>query len=672
MADLGSLRVKLVADLRKFVAGMKQGIASVKTFSAGVVSGMRRAARAIADFAIRAGRSLAAFASRWLKRAAIAVVAFSAAMVKMAIDVEESENLIRVSFKGMTQSVIDWSEKLQKELGLNANTLRRQAGLLNLLTKSMGLTTEQAFRLSTSITEIAVHVASLRNEGLEVTLEKMRSGLLGMSRPLKDIGINVDENAIGNLLYKEGIDATAGSMTQAQKIMARYILILQAAEEDTGDLARTADDTQNVFRVFMEQVKLLMEQMGGKLLPIINAVAISMRDWLMANREDIVAWFGTMVDNLQGVITFLKVDYRRGFEGTLDVLIALLGAFAQSMVAIWRLTWTKMGEDVLPLLVAGISAGVAKVKGILAAAGRNIAELIMAPITGDPIFTTFTEAIAGKTINLSLELKQVYTELHTRLKQITAETLAWGAAHGKTGEEIKAEQEARLARDKELARINEEIRAKRLVDLQNMLADLKTSLAETKQIQDATTEVVEQTLTKWQSMWEDAAGSIVGSMRTAWADMILQAKSGTEIIAALVQRMARSIIEASFTAFVQPGIMKIFGAIAGRGIGVQRSPATRTAEFFSGGGVVKPVYAATGFVAKGTDTVPAMLTPGEMVLPKELVELLGNSGGSITFNVNAIDAQNTAQWLNNNKRLIAGMIYDTSRGNNPASRRLGN
>ena len=66
-----------------------------------------------------------------------------------------------------------------------------------------------------------------------------------------------------------------------------------------------------------------------------------------------------------------------------------------------------------------------------------------------------------------------------------------------------------------------------------------------------------------------------------------------------------------------------------------------------------------------------MLTPGEMVLPKEIVELLGNKGGGITFNVNAIDAQGTAQWLNNNKRLISGMVYDTNRGNNPAARRLG-
>ncbi len=53
-----------------------------------------------------------------------------------------------------------------------------------------------------------------------------------------------------------------------------------------------------------------------------------------------------------------------------------------------------------------------------------------------------------------------------------------------------------------------------------------------------------------------------------------------------------------------------------------------TASMFSSGGIVpelgqKPQYFASGGLAKGTDTVPAMLTPGEMVLNKSQQEGLG-------------------------------------------------
>lgn len=71
--------------------------------------------------------------------------------------------------------------------------------------------------------------------------------------------------------------------------------------------------------------------------------------------------------------------------------------------------------------------------------------------------------------------------------------------------------------------------------------------------------------------------------------------------------------------------------------------------YFSEGGIVSyydkggPVYAANGFVPRGTDTVPAMLTPGEMVLTKgqqsELFNLLsgrnqGSDKGSVVVNIN--------------------------------------
>lgn len=671
MADLGTLRVTLVANLRKFTAQMQTAVGQVKRFAAGVVSGMRRAARAVADFALRAGRSLATFATRWLKRAGIAMLAFAAASIKMAIDVEEAENLIRVSFKEMTQSVIDWSEKLQKELGLNANTLQRQAGLLNLLTKSMGLTTEEAFRLSTSITEVAVHVASLRNVGLEETLEKMRSGLLGMSRPLKDIGINVDENAIKQLLLKEGMQGTVETMTQAQKIMARYVLIMKAAKDDTGDLSRTADDTQNVIRIFWEQVKLLSEELGTELLPTVTVIAIKMRDWLINNREDIVLWFGTAMDKFQAFVAFLRTDWQQGMSGSLEIIALVAKATVDAIVAVFKDGFERIGWDSITWIINGWRRGLSRLRAGAVALGKTIKNGIKGALGFDTGDVVGLEAVEDSLSNVD----KVFLKLSTDIAAAIAKVKVFGATIVKTEEEIAALREKQAARDAELAAQSEAAQAKAVADQLATLEALRASMAgsreQIKKITEDADAAMEVTLTNWQSMWKDAAGSIVGSMRTAWADAILQAKTSTEIIAALVQQMARSIIEASFTAFVQPGISSIFSQIAGTAIGPQRSPATRNAQFFSGGGVVKPVFAANGFSARGTDTVPAMLTPGEMVLPKEIVELLGNQGGGITFNVNAIDAQGTAQWLNNNKRLIAGMVYDTNRGNNPAARRLG-
>jgi hypothetical protein len=44
---------------------------------------------------------------------------------------------------------------------------------------------------------------------------------------------------------------------------------------------------------------------------------------------------------------------------------------------------------------------------------------------------------------------------------------------------------------------------------------------------------------------------------------------------------------------------------------------------FSAGGIVPPKYFASGGFARGTDTVPAMLSPGEFVVSKYGVENFG-------------------------------------------------
>ncbi len=70
------------------------------------------------------------------------------------------------------------------------------------------------------------------------------------------------------------------------------------------------------------------------------------------------------------------------------------------------------------------------------------------------------------------------------------------------------------------------------------------------------------------------------------------------------------------------------GGVAGKGGGqgliAEGAAKLGKALGFAQGGIV-PLYAASGaFVPKGTDTVPAMLTPGELVVPRDMVGELGS------------------------------------------------
>lgn len=68
-----------------------------------------------------------------------------------------------------------------------------------------------------------------------------------------------------------------------------------------------------------------------------------------------------------------------------------------------------------------------------------------------------------------------------------------------------------------------------------------------------------------------------------------------------------------------------------------------------GGMVPKPIYAATGaFVPRGTDTVPAMLTPGELVIPRKDVDRLS------AF-LDTVEARNSSQSSVNLEQILSRM-----------------
>ena len=102
---------------------------------------------------------------------------------------------------------------------------------------------------------------------------------------------------------------------------------------------------------------------------------------------------------------------------------------------------------------------------------------------------------------------------------------------------------------------------------------------------------------------------------------------------------------------------------------------------FAAGGLVSSglLYASRGaFTPRGTDTVPAMLTPGEGVLDRDLTAKLRKTlqvpepspmaSRPININVSAIDAAGTYQFLQKNKRALASMMGNAAQANHPSTR----
>lgn len=192
--------------------------------------------------------------------------------IKAAMDVVESESLFSVSMGNMADSARAWSNDLQNSLGLNAYEVRKNVGLFYNMTTSMGLARDQAYQVSTGLTQLAYDMSSFYNQDPNVMFEKLQSGLSGEVEPLKRLGIIVNETTTQNYAYSHGIAAVGKQLTETQKVMSRYGVIMDQTKNAQGDLARTIMSPANQLRLLQTQLQLASINLGNAFLPIVQIV----------------------------------------------------------------------------------------------------------------------------------------------------------------------------------------------------------------------------------------------------------------------------------------------------------------------------------------------------------------------------------------------------------------
>src|SRR5262245_15772779 len=172
--------------------------------------------------------------------------------------------------------------------------MRKMAGTLFNMNTAIGISRDKAFEMSTTLTKLAADMASFRNIGFEEAMEKIRSGLTGEVRALKDIGILVDDETVKQEAYAMGLAKTSEQLTQQEKVLARYSAIMRQTSNDQGDLARTIESPANQLRLFKTRVEEAATQLGMALMPFITQATHALNDYLVPALKAVTEWIGNL------------------------------------------------------------------------------------------------------------------------------------------------------------------------------------------------------------------------------------------------------------------------------------------------------------------------------------------------------------------------------------------
>ena len=118
-------------------------------------------------------------------------------------------------------------------------------------------------------------------------MQKLRAGLSGQTKPLRDLGLDITQQSLEPLLDELGIERSTKQLSQAEKMIARYIVVLRQASLAHGDFAKTMDSPANQLRIFNAQITAFKRNMGnlwqgllGNILPYVNAIMMVINELL--------------------------------------------------------------------------------------------------------------------------------------------------------------------------------------------------------------------------------------------------------------------------------------------------------------------------------------------------------------------------------------------------------
>jgi hypothetical protein len=255
---IATLKVLLTADDKDFDRGMKSASSHLDELDkkAGITAAQ---IQSLASSMATAGAAMATTFGTAL--------AFA---IKSASDLSEATNKVQVVFGDAAKSIEDFAKSSATNLGLSRAATLDYAGSLGNMFVSMKLTNTGAAELSKGILALAADIASFNNINVTEALDKLKSGLQGEAEPLRAVGVLLSDVAIKAKAAEVGIKGKADALSEAQKVLLRYLVILDQTEKAQGDFARTSTGMANSARILQAQFQDLAAEIGGKFTTATN------------------------------------------------------------------------------------------------------------------------------------------------------------------------------------------------------------------------------------------------------------------------------------------------------------------------------------------------------------------------------------------------------------------
>ncbi|WP_052761964.1 phage tail tape measure protein [Aurantiacibacter luteus] len=309
---LERLAVELLFDDSQFITG--------STNAQRKLGALRTAMTDLGESWMRAGRNMTLGVTAPL-------TAFGLLSARAASDAKELQSAFDTTFGSLAPMMNRWAQQTGDAMGRATQDMQEMANTFGIFFNQAAPTRAAAAEMSQAFSVLAQDLASFYNVDPGEALAKLRSGLSGESEPLRDFGVFLTEAGVRAKGLEMGLGGLSGELSEQEKILARYQLILEATGNAQGDVARTSGSTANQARAFGAAMDELQVAIGTRLLPVLTP--------LIEGATRLVNAFTILPQGVQTAIVVVG-----GLAAAIGPLMLIMGTLAATVLPLFL---TKFG-----------------------------------------------------------------------------------------------------------------------------------------------------------------------------------------------------------------------------------------------------------------------------------------------------------------------------------------
>lgn len=246
------------------------------------------------------------------------ITAFGKECLSLGSDLAEVQNVVDVTFGGLSDSVDKFSKNAAKQFGLSETMAKKYAGTYGSMAEAFGFTQKQALDMSEALTGLTGDVASFYNISQDEAYTKIKSVFSGETETLKDLGVVMTQSALDAYALSNGFGKTTAEMSEAEKVSLRYAFVQEKLANAQGDYARTSDGWANSTRTLALQFDTLKAELGQGLINVFSPI---------------VQWLNIIVERLTAAATKFK-EFTAAIMGVSSDTSSGVGSTAASTEAL--------------------------------------------------------------------------------------------------------------------------------------------------------------------------------------------------------------------------------------------------------------------------------------------------------------------------------------------------